>query len=114
MEEGQADPLKMHSLIWFQYAYHLEHKIDISPKLQAWGAQRSQPYLSIHAVSAFSLDTLTTTWQEFSRSKSFSNPWSEVTPKQRKSKKMNVASKKSYATAAQNLVNQSKPVTIVE
>ena len=66
MEEGPIDPLKMHCLIWFQYAYHLDHKIDIPPKLQAWAATRSPPYLAKHADSAFLLDTVKTTWNEFS------------------------------------------------
>ncbi len=56
MEEGPIDP----------YAYHLDHKIDIPPKLQAWAATRSPPYLAKHADSAFLLDTVKTTWNEFS------------------------------------------------
>ncbi|KAI2507666.1 hypothetical protein MHU86_6759 [Fragilaria crotonensis] len=67
MEDGVIDPLKMHCLVWYQYAYHLDQKIDIPPKLQAWGATRSQPYLAKHADSAFKLDTNITTWKEFSQ-----------------------------------------------
>lgn len=86
MDEGSADPLKMYCLVWYQYAYHLDHEIDIPPKLQAWGTRKAQPFLATHAISAFTLDTKTTSWKDFSRSQSLSNPWSEVTPKQRKPK----------------------------
>ena len=55
MDEGIIDPLKMHCLIWFQYDYHLDHHIDNSPKLQAWGATKLQPYLAKHADSALNL-----------------------------------------------------------
>jgi hypothetical protein len=113
MEEGSTDPLKMHCLIWYQYAYYLDHKIDIPPKLQAWAATRSQPYLAKHAESVFLLDAKTTSWKEFSRHQSLSNPWSAVSHKQRKQK--TVAPSKSYVTATiSTVVNRPKPVTIVE
>ena len=112
MEEGITDPLKMYCLISFQYAYHLDHKIDIPPKLQAWGSMRSQPYLAKHAESAFLLDTKVTTWKEFSRMQSLSNPWSEVTPKSKKSKK--ATQPKPSTMAATALGSRSKPGTIAE
>ncbi|KAI2498103.1 hypothetical protein MHU86_16413 [Fragilaria crotonensis] len=112
MEEGVIDPLKMHCLVWYQYVYHLDQKIDIPPKLQAWGATRSQPYLAKHADSAFKLDTNITTWKEFSRTQSLSNPWSEVTSKSNKPKKANPT--KTFVTASSLLSNRSKPGTIAE
>jgi hypothetical protein len=112
MEESTTDPLKMHCLIWFQYVYHLDQNIDIPPKLQAWGSTRSQPYLAKHAESAFLLDTKVTTWKEFSRTQSLSNPWSAVISKSKKSKK--VTQPKSSITTASAPGHRSKPGTIAE
>ena len=57
MNEGSSEPLKMHCMIWYQYAYHMDHKIDIPPTLQSWATMRAQPFLATHAVNAFQLDT---------------------------------------------------------
>jgi hypothetical protein len=109
MEEGTCEPLKMHCLIWYQYAYHMDQKIDIPPKLQSWATSRSQSFLAEHAVSAFQLDTTKTTWTEFSRSHSLSNPWSEVNHKKRNAKRE--SPHKSQSTAP---VTGNRPATIPE
>lgn len=115
MEEGIIDPMKMHCLIWFQYVYHLDRNIDIPSKLQVWATTRSQPYLAKHADSVFLLDTEKTTWNEFSRIQSLSNPWSEVTSKSSKSRKVNhPTTTKPLVKAASLVGNRSKPGTIVE
>ncbi|KAI2508456.1 hypothetical protein MHU86_5983 [Fragilaria crotonensis] len=115
MDEGSADPLKMYCLVWYQYAYHLDHEIDIPPKLQAWGARKAQPFLANHAISAFTLDTKTTSWKDFSRSQSLSNPWSEVTPKQRKPKNKGTSpAVKPSVSAVSARGTRSNPGTIAE
>ena len=112
MTEGSSEPLKMHCMIWYQYSYHLDHKIDIPPKLQSWATMRSQPFLSTNAVHVFQLDTTKTTWQDFSRSLSLSNPWSEVPSKKtQKSKKAGSSERQAPASA---LGNSTKPGTIPE
>ncbi len=113
MAEGNNDPLKMFCMIWYQYTYHLDHQIDIPSKLQAWSDQRAHPFLQIHSISAFLLDTLKTTWKEFSRSQSLSNPWSAVANTQKKHSKK-VMPPKSYATAASMLGSRPTPDTIIE
>jgi hypothetical protein len=112
MAEGSSDPLKMHCMIWYQYSYHLDHKIDIPPKLQSWATKRSQSFLTTNAVNAFQLDTTNTTWQVFSRSLSLSNPWSEV-PSKKKHKAKKVGSPKRPASTSA-LGNRAKPGTIPE
>ena len=112
MEEGSIDPLKMHCLIWYQYSYHVNHQLEIPPKLLSWSTQRSEPYLMNSSPTAIKLDTKQTTWAVFSRSQSLSNPWSEVAIKQKKPKKSNLP--KSFATAASLIGNRSKPGTISE
>ena len=114
MTDILIDPRKAHCLIWFQYSYHLDHKITIPAKLQAWYSRRSQPFLSTNQLSVFNLDTTKTTWKEFSRSQSLSNPWSEVLAKQKRQKNKKVTLTTGYATAASILGNRSKPSTITE
>ena len=68
-----------------------------------------------HALNAFQLDTNKTTRKEFSRPRSLSNPWCEVTSnKQRQKARKVTSSPKSHATAASVLGNQNKPGTIIE
>jgi hypothetical protein len=112
MAEESSEPLKMHCMIWYQYSYHLDHKIDIPPKLQSWATMRSQPFLSTNAVHVFQLDTTNTTWRVFSRSLSLSNPWSEVPSKKKHKVKKSGCSKRHSPASA--LGNRTKPGTIPE
>ena len=112
MEEGLSDPLKMHCLIWYQYSYHLDQKIDIPPKLQSWAMSQSQPFLFQHAASAFQLDTSKTSWTEYSRCHSLSNPWFEVNHKKRNAKRANTSKSQSISSAV--TANRQIPVTIPE
>ena len=112
MAEGSGDPLKMHCMIWYQYSYHMDHKIDIPPKLHLWAIKRSQSFLTTNAVTAFQLDTTNTTWQAFSRSLSLSNPWSEVPSKKKHKSKKVVSPTRPASTSA--LGNRAKPGTIPE
>ncbi len=58
-----ASPTKMHSIIWYNYLYHIDRDIDIPTKLNAWATLVSQPYLIKHASHFLSTNTLTTTWK---------------------------------------------------
>ena len=112
MDEDKTDPLKMFCMIWFQYTYHIDHNIDIPTKLQAWSAQRAQPFLQLNSVSAFTLDTTKTSWISFSRSQHLADPWTPVDHKSKKGLKK-APLPKSYLTAA-SLIGTSKPGTITE
>ena len=116
MSELLIDPRKVHCLIWFQYSYHLDHKIAIPDKLHAWYSDRSKLFLvTNHLTSAFDLDTTKSTWNDYSRSQSLSNPWSEVqSAKQKRQKKKGSLPVGYYSTAASTLVDRSKPSTIIE
>jgi hypothetical protein len=89
MSELLIDPRKVHCLIWYQYSYHLAQKIVIPAKLHAWYSKRSKPFLvNNHLTTAFDLDTKKSSWTDYSRSQSLSNPWSEVqSAKQKKQRK---------------------------
>ena len=102
----------MHCLIWYQYSYHLDLKIDIPPKLQSWATLRSQPFLFKHSESVFQLDTSKISWKEYSRCHSLSNPWSEVNHKKRNAKRANAS--KSQSTSSVATINRQFPVTIPE
>lgn len=79
MEDIVADPLKIHSIIWYQYMYHLDHGIDIPEKLLAWATQRTQQYLNHHTDSALLIDTKKVSWKKYSRIHSLSDNWSVAT-----------------------------------
>ena len=114
MSDILTDPRKVHCLIWFQYSYHLDHTIVIPPKLHSWYTLRSKPFLvKNNLFTVFQLNTKKTTWMEFSRSQSLSNPWSEVLSSKQKKKKKDLSTS-SFASAASILGNRSKPSTIVE
>jgi hypothetical protein len=110
--ESIAEPLTMHCLIWFQYVYYLDYKIDIPEKLQAWAVTKSQAFLSKHLPSAIIVDTKKVNWTDFSSSHSLSTPWSDANRSQKKAKK--VSPSKSYASVASTLGKRSNPSTIVE
>ena len=86
IEEMSSDPLKLHCIIWYQYQYHLDHKLVIPFQLLSGASRCSQPYLTRHAESAIALDTNKVTWKRFSRTLSLNNSWSEVSSKSKKEK----------------------------
>jgi hypothetical protein len=114
MDDKTNDPLKVYCIVWYQYSYHLNHKIDIEHhKLQAWASTRSQPYLSSHALSAFLLDTKQTSWKEYACAHSLSNQWTEVKNKKKKRKKQS-APTMPVAIPVSATVSRSIPTTIPE
>jgi hypothetical protein len=115
IEEMSSDPLKLHCIIWYQYQYHLDHKLVIPFHLLSGASRCSQPYLTLHAESAIDLDTYKVTWQSYSRSLSLNNSWSEVTSKLEKKKSKRQASQSSTSNAAASSVGTgTKPATIPE
>lgn len=59
-----ASPTKMHSIIWYNYLYHIDRDMDIPAKLNSWATQVSQPYLINNAPQILTIDTLTTSWKQ--------------------------------------------------
>ncbi|KAI2509655.1 hypothetical protein MHU86_4775 [Fragilaria crotonensis] len=61
---AQVNPTKMHSIIWYNYLYHIDRDIDIPTKLNAWATQVSQPYLINNAPQLLTIDTTITSWKQ--------------------------------------------------
>ncbi len=60
----EANPTKMHSIIWYNYLYHIDRDLDIPTKLNAWATQVSQPYLLKNAPHLLTTDTHSLTWSQ--------------------------------------------------
>jgi hypothetical protein len=60
----EANPTKMHSIIWYNYLYHIACDIDIPTKLNAWATQVSQPYLINNAPHLLTSNTLNISWKQ--------------------------------------------------
>ncbi|KAI2503174.1 hypothetical protein MHU86_11277 [Fragilaria crotonensis] len=60
----EVNPTKMHSIIWYNYLYHIDRDIDIPTKLNAWATQVSQPYLINNAPQLLTIDTTITSWKQ--------------------------------------------------
>ena len=103
IEEMSSDPLKLHCIIWYQYQYHLDHKLVIPFQLLSGASRCSQPYLIRHAESAISLNTNKVTWQSFSRTLSLNNSWSEVSSKSKKKKDKRKLSRSSASSAVSSV-----------
>ena len=80
----EANPTKMHSIIWYNYLYHIDRELDIPTKLNAWAIQVSQPYLQLNAPHYLLTDTHTLSWPQ---TQTINNPmeieedeWTEVIP----------------------------------
>jgi hypothetical protein len=85
MSDPTDDELKIHCVIWYNYAYHVDRHMECSPKLEAWAEQRSKPYLTKHQSTALLVDTIATTWQQYAKQQALSANWSKV--KQKSDKK---------------------------
>ena len=58
MNASNKDELKIHCVIWYNYAFHVDRNMECSPKLAAWAVQRSKPYLTKHQTKALFVDTV--------------------------------------------------------
>jgi hypothetical protein len=88
MESIDTEPNAAFCAIWYQINYYLDRQMEIPFKLQQWSQHRAQPFLAKHAYATFQVDTLRTSWAEFSRLNSLPNPWAEVqNPKQKQKKR---------------------------
>jgi hypothetical protein len=77
---SNPDPKKAHCLIWYQYMYHIDRKIDVPAKLEAWATLQSMAYLAKHEPGLLLLNTLTTPWKVLLKELSIpeSNDWKTV------------------------------------
>jgi hypothetical protein len=78
MESIDTDPKAAFCAMWYQLNYHLDRQMELPYKLQQWSQHRAQPYLAKYAYATFQVDTIRTSWADFSRLNSLPNPWAEV------------------------------------
>jgi hypothetical protein len=52
-----VDWLKRHKIIWYSYMHHVDHQLDIPPKLFAWATQITKAFLLYHEPSFVEIDT---------------------------------------------------------
>ena len=110
--ELSTDPLKVHCMIWYQYTYHLDHKMVIPMKLLEWATRCTSVYLTNVSASALNLNTQKTTWKQFSRAQSLNESWSEVPAKTKQNGKKNKSKKSSPVKAPPD--HRKPPDTIIE
>lgn len=79
-KEFDDNPIHLHLLIWFQYMYHVDRKMDIPQKLDDWATKCSPAYLAIHAPTALHLDALKVSWNSFAKTEPVSHPWERSAP----------------------------------
>lgn len=51
-------------MVWFNFLYHVDRKLDIPIKLQTWATEVARPHLSQLDPSFLRIDTKTTTWKK--------------------------------------------------
>ena len=56
-----VDWLKRHKIIWYSYMHHVDHQIDIPPKLFAWATQVTKAFLLFHEPRFIDIGTTTST-----------------------------------------------------
>ena len=112
MHDQAIDALKVHCVIWYNFAYHVDRQLECSPKLEAWAEKRSKPYLTEQQPNALLVDTVATTWKKFAKQQALSDNWSQV--KQKPGKKSSAKQSKLPFVSAAKLGSNSKPSTIAE
>ena len=115
MENIDTEPKAALCAIWYQTNYYLDRQMDIPFKLQQWSQHRAQPYLAKHAFATFQVDTLRTSWKDYSRLNSLPNPWSEVPgTKQKQKPKQRPKVTNPYKKASRPHGTVNTPTTIPE
>jgi hypothetical protein len=63
-----TNPLNIHRIIRYNFLYHVDRDMNVSPKLNAcWATHVTQPYLEQHNPSSLKMDTVRKTWAEEKR-----------------------------------------------
>ena len=77
-----TDTIFCHCVIWFNFVYHVDRKLDIPPILQEWATGISQPNLNSHSSKFLQIDTTLQTWSELINDTTMnidsSDKWTEV------------------------------------
>ena len=82
MNDQDVDALKIHCVIWYNFAFHVDRHKECSPKLEAWAVQRSKPFLDKHQSTALLVDsTISTSWKQYAKQQALSENWSQVSKK---------------------------------
>ena len=55
--EMETDPLSVHQVIWYQFLYHMDRKLAISPQLEKWATALSHEYLMYHDPETLRVNT---------------------------------------------------------
>jgi hypothetical protein len=62
--ECKVDPIICHRMVWYNFLYHVDRKIELSARLTAWATDVSQPYLLQHAQQFLAINTMEHTWND--------------------------------------------------
>ena len=81
------NPATIYRIIWYNFMYHLDREVDTHPSLEAWAVNKAQPYLAVHDLAIFSVDTKRTSWVQLWEGKYRDAEWKVVGPKNRPSAK---------------------------
>ncbi|KAI2507901.1 hypothetical protein MHU86_6559 [Fragilaria crotonensis] len=60
-----ADPIICHRMVWYNFMYHVDRKLEISKTLSAWATDVSQPYLQRHAPQYLAINTIDMSWTDY-------------------------------------------------
>ena len=66
--------------------YHVDRKLEIPPKLEAWATTKAMAYLAIHAPGVLILNTWKKTWAELRKENFHVSEWTKVEGKSRNKK----------------------------
>ncbi|KAI2501929.1 hypothetical protein MHU86_12550 [Fragilaria crotonensis] len=61
------DPIICHRMVWYNFLFHVDRKLDIPATLSAWATEVSQPYLQRHAPQYLAINSLEYTWNDYVR-----------------------------------------------
>ncbi|KAI2498972.1 hypothetical protein MHU86_15535 [Fragilaria crotonensis] len=63
-DDPETEWEKRHKIVWYNYAYHLQHALEVPIKLKAWVTNLSQPFLKENAPDFMVIDTRKKSWRD--------------------------------------------------
>lgn len=108
------DPIGCHRMIWYNFLFHVDRKLDISLSLQAWATGVSQPYLKHSAPHHLSIDTNVHSWKGLLAGQSMeiesaTPPWQQVNSRVRPVRERPKSTKRKLLPSSPRLPNQQTP-----
>ena len=81
MDDFDVDPIQAHCVIFYNYSYHSDRRMEIPSELNAWTQKHAIPFLAKAKPNALTVDTKRDSWKKYAARLLLPLQWTEAVDK---------------------------------